>query len=162
MSEYWGCAYTHPNEEPRAIRSLRQQNFKAFYPFFLDGIRVIPAFPGYIFFLVVDCYWAPVQYTRGVAGVLTYWSSDGKLPLSIPKDYMEGLRRYLKVENLSYLQPNHQNFEAGDEVRIVEGPFRDFKALVEMSSGDRVKVLLSLLGRENAVDVSSDILEKVA
>ena len=42
---------------------------------------------------------------------------------------------------------------------MLNGPFADFKALVEMSDGDRVRVLLDIFGRSTQVEFKrSDVV----
>ena len=48
------------------------------------------------------------------------------------------------------------NLMAGDEVKILEGPFAGVGArFVEMESGERVKLLLNLLGGEIPVTIAA-------
>ena len=54
-------------------------------------------------------------------------------------------------------------FRPGDEVRIIEGPFRDMLAVFHgpATPAQRVQVLLEILGRASRVQVEVTDLEKV-
>ena len=53
-------------------------------------------------------------------------------------------------------------FEAGDNVRVIDGPFANFSANVEEVKADKqkVKVLLSMFGRATSVELDFAQVEK--
>jgi transcription antitermination factor NusG len=58
----------------------------------------------------------------------------------------------------------HYQFKTNDMVRIKSGPLRDLVGMFErwMSDGERVRILLSLIGYEPAVEMHYSMIEKVA
>jgi transcriptional antiterminator NusG len=53
-------------------------------------------------------------------------------------------------------------FEAGDSVRVIDGPFANFSATVEEVKNDKqkVKVSLSMFGRATSVELDFAQVEK--
>jgi len=56
------------------------------------------------------------------------------------------------------------NFQANDVIRVTSGPLRDLLGVFErwVSDGERVRVLLNLIGYQPAVELHHSMLEKVA
>lgn len=54
-------------------------------------------------------------------------------------------------------------YEVGDRVRILTGPLKDFKGRVEIlePEANRVRVLVSMFGRETPVDMELGQVEKL-
>ncbi len=57
---------------------------------------------------------------------------------------------------------NLNHFEKGDMVTIIDGPFEGHKVQIETVSKHKVKVTLSLFGREQIAELGVDSLEEVA
>ena len=158
MSTFWSCAQTHVHDEALALRNLRRQRFNAFYPFFLVPNRfarlaVKPVFPGYVFVELDDELpnWSPINSTLGIKHLLTQ-ISKGEYRRPAKVGFIENLRRLRRQEGAlgaPLLPP-------GTTVRVKRGPFAEQIALVEMSTGERVRLLLEVFSREVAVDFSVD------
>ncbi len=155
----WCVVQTKPREEARAEFNLKRQGFDAWLPFMersrrharkIDTARV-PVFPGYLF-VEMDMErtnWAPINSTFGVARLLV----EGARPSVLPNGFITGLRASLSKDGLVALTLD--NIETGAAVRLVSGPFADLTATVlELSSRERVKVLLDVLGRQVTTFVS--------
>ena len=56
------------------------------------------------------------------------------------------------------------NFQPNDVIRVTSGPLRDLLGVFErwVSDGERVRVLLNLIGYQPAVELHYSMLEKVA
>lgn len=74
---------------------------------------------------------------------------------------VEKLRSSLVVEEIKP-KPRYQ-FTVGDKVKIVEGPFANFIGTVEEVKPDKgkVRVLVSIFGRETPVDIDFTNLQKI-
>jgi transcriptional antiterminator RfaH len=152
---YWAVCQTRLHGESLALRNLRRQNYKAFYPFFLlphprSGLlKVAPVFPNYCFVEIgEDTRWSPINSTLGVKKILTRTGRDEyKRPAAAV--FLDGLYRWRRRDGAgASLLP------VGTTVRIRRGVFAEKIALVEMATAERVKLLLDVFsGRQVVVDV---------
>lgn len=102
-------------------------------------------YPGYVFvkMIMTDESWHLVRNVRGVTGFV---GSDGKaIPLTEREILDMGVERQEMVEG----------FKVGDSVKITDGPLDGFIGTVEEvdSSRSRVRVIVSMFGRETPVDL---------
>jgi transcriptional antiterminator NusG len=115
-------------------------------------------FPGYIL-VKMDLNndtWHLVKNTPKVTGFVGSGSNPPAVPeqevLRITKQIDEGtLRPKLKVE-----------FEKGESVRVVDGPFATFAGIVEDVSPDKgkLKILVSIFGRSTPIELDFIQVEK--
>ncbi len=114
-------------------------------------------FPGYILvnMILTEDSWYVVRNTPGVTGFVGMGNKPTPLrPEEVAKilKRMESDTPRVKV-----------SFREGDRVRIVEGPFHDFRgtvAEVDMARG-KVRVLVSFFGRETPVELDFLQVEKI-
>ena len=110
-------------------------------------------FPGYVLvkMIMTDESWHLVRNARGSTGFV---SMDGKaVPLS-EKEVLElGVERHEIVVG----------FELGDTVKVTDGPLEGFLGTVDElePEKDRVRVIVSMFGRETPVDLELDQIEPV-
>jgi transcriptional antiterminator NusG len=106
-------------------------------------------YPGYVFvdMIVTDDSWYVVRNTPRVTGFI----GSGTTPLPVsPQEMAEILKKMGEEEPRYKLE-----VKVGDLVKITEGPFKDFDGRVseiDFSRG-RVKVLVTLFGRDTPVDL---------
>lgn len=115
-------------------------------------------FPGYILVKMelTNQAWHIVQSQNRV----TRFLGAGDKPMPISDEEAE---RLLHQINEGVDRPRAETiFEVGEEVRIAEGPFESFKGLVEEVDTDksRLKVTVSIFGRETPVDLEFTQVEK--
>jgi len=113
--------------------------------------------PGYILIEMVmtDESWNIVRNTPGVTGFV---GSGGK-PVALPDDEVEQILKQMRAET-----PKVKiGFRQGQSVRVTDGPFADFVGLVDEIGTEKgkVKVLLSLFGRETPVELDFLQVEKL-
>lgn len=113
--------------------------------------------PGYVLVHMDlnETSWSVVRYTPGVTGFVG--PGGDPEPLSkLEVDRVLGRSRQTKV---ALTEPT---FSVGDRVRIMGGPLTDFQGLISEISPEtsRVKVLVSIFGRETPTDVGFEQLEK--
>ncbi|MDR0952287.1 MAG: transcription termination/antitermination protein NusG [Oscillospiraceae bacterium] len=108
-------------------------------------------YPGYVFvkMIMTDNSWHLVRNARGATGFV---GSDGKaIPLT--EDELE----QLGVERHEFVA----SFSVGDSVKVMEGPLQGFLGTVEELDPEknRVRVIVSMFGRETPVDLDYDQVE---
>ncbi len=110
-------------------------------------------FPGYVLVKMVlnDETWHIVRNTRGVTGFV----GSGSRPEPLTEAEVEklGMEKH-EVE---------VNYAVGDSVRIVDGPLEGFVGTVDELDVDknRVRVVVSMFGRETPVELELDQAEVV-
>jgi len=114
-------------------------------------------FPGYILVQMVmdDESWYVVRNTPGVTGFV----GSGSKPLPLTQEEVDKILQRMETE-----QPRIKvSFRVGETVRIVEGPFADFMAVVDELYPERgkVRVLVSFFGRETPVEMDFLQVEKI-
>ena len=110
-------------------------------------------FPGYVLVKMVmtDESWYLVRNVRGATGFV---GTDGK---AIPLTEQEIID--MGVERREY----NVGFDVGDRVKVTDGPLDGFFGVVEELEADksRVRVVVSMFGRETHVDLEIDQVEPV-
>ncbi|MDR0248683.1 MAG: transcription termination/antitermination protein NusG [Oscillospiraceae bacterium] len=110
-------------------------------------------FPGYVLVRMVmtDESWHMVRNTRGVTGFV----GPGSKPVCLTDEEVAALG----VEKHEIIV----NYSTGDSVRIIDGPFESFVGLVDEIALDkgRVRVVVSMFGRETPVELGLDEVEPV-
>ena len=110
-------------------------------------------FPGYVLvkMIMTDDSWHLVHNVRGATGFV---GSDGK---AIPLTEQEILD--LGVEHREIVV----GYAVGDSVKVVDGPLSGFIGTVDElePEKDRVRVVVSMFGRETPVDLELDQVEPI-
>lgn len=106
-------------------------------------------FPGYILVKMIldDSAWFAVRTTQGV----TAFVGMGNKPTPISEEEVRSIIQFSEIKQPTF----KQIFESGDTVKIVDGPFIEFIGKVENVDQEkgRVKVLVSIFGRETPVEL---------
>ena len=109
-------------------------------------------FPGYVLIKMVmtDDTWHLVRNVRGVTGFVTSGSTK---PTPLTEDEVI----QLGVEKREIVV----GYKVGDTVRIMDGPLTSFSGIVEELDVEknRVRVTVSMFGRETPVDLELDQVE---
>ena len=115
-----------------------------------------PLFPGYIF-ITFDpgrTQWRSINNTFGVSSLIM---ARKNAPARVPGSLMTALLASCDVSG-HVLPP--EKFNAGDKVRITGGAFEGTLAEVQHASkGERVALLLDIMGRSVSVDCAQGELE---
>ena len=124
-----------------------------------DGKTVVKerkSFPGYVLVKMVltNESW---QVVRNITGVTGFVGSDGKAVLAIPLTEQEILDMGVEKKEISI------GFQVGDSVKVLDGPLEGFIGTVDELEPERnrVRVAVSMFGRETPVDLELDQVEKV-
>ncbi len=113
--------------------------------------------PGYILvqMRMNDLSWSIVRNTPGVTGFV----GSGNRPTSLEEEEVNRIMKQMEAE----VPRVKVGFRQGQSVRVTDGPFIDFMGTVdEIDAGKgKVKVLLSLFGRETPVELDFLQVEKL-
>ena len=115
-------------------------------------------FPGYVLVRMEldDRSWAAVRNTPGVTGFV---GSDGK-PAPLTRD------EYNKImKRTSHEAPKKTSttLEVGQTIKVVSGPLAEFDGVISEVAPEsgKVKVMVSIFGRETPVELSFDQVARI-
>lgn len=110
-------------------------------------------FPGYVLvkMIVTEESWYIVRNTRGVTGFV----GSGTDPIPLTTEEIRNMGFEAAVVNVDY--------EVNDTVRVVNGPLASFIGTVQEINKEKnkVKVLVSMFGRETPVELEFAQVEKI-
>lgn len=114
-------------------------------------------FPGYVLVEMVmgDDSWYVVRNTPGV----TSFVGSGNKPTELSETEVRQILRQIKLDAPKYKVA----FTKGEAVRVTDGPFTDLHGVVDEVNPERnkVKVLVSIFGRETPVELDFLQIEKL-
>src|SRR3981081_3243700 len=114
-------------------------------------------FPGYVLVEMVmsDDSWYVVRNTPGV----TSFVGSGNKPTELTDAEVRAILRQIKLDAPQYKVA----FTKGEAVRVTDGPFTDLHGVVDEVNPERnkVKVLVSIFGRETPVELDFLQIEKL-
>ena len=110
-------------------------------------------FPGYVLIkmIVTEETWYIVRNTRGVTGFV----GSGTDPIPLTNEEIRNMGFEMTVVNVDY--------DVNDTVRVVNGPLASFIGTVQEINKEKnkVKVLVSMFGRETPVELEFSQVEKI-
>ena len=121
-------------------------------------------YPGYVLVQTItlqegdpesDNLWHMIRNTSGVTGFV----SSGSRPVPLTTDEVNDILRAMRMD-----QPRVRvGFQVGESVRISSGPFEDLVGSVDEINTEKgkVRVLVSMLGRETPVELDFLQVEKL-
>jgi transcriptional antiterminator NusG len=114
-------------------------------------------FPGYLLVRMAldDDSWYVVRNTPGVTGFV---GPSGSKPAPLSRKEVEDILGVAKPEGGPVVEKKVRprvEFEEGEQVRVVTGPFADFNGAISEIDVDRskLKVLVNIFGRETPVEL---------
>lgn len=120
-------------------------------------------FPGYVLVEVrtdergelENDAWYVIRNTPGVTGFV----GSGARPIPLEDKEVRALLRQLRDETPKF----RITYQKGSSVRITSGPFMDFTGMVDeiMMEKEKVRVLVSIFGRETPVELDFGQVEKL-
>jgi len=145
LEELLGVEVYNPKIEVRIVRGTRKLT------------QIKPLFPNYLFArLDLPEEWKTITFTRGVARVLGGWED----PRSIDESVVTAIRNQERRKDrlISYYR-----FKPRESVVVRSGPFKDVHGIFDryIDEGGRVRILLSLIGFDAAVELESEQVSKL-
>ena len=120
-------------------------------------VRSKTTFPGYVFveMLMSEEAWHLVKETPKVTGFI-----GNQKPQEVKPPHIEDLRKGI-TEGAVKPKPRQQ-FQEGDEVRVIVGAFANFSGTVQEVKPDKqkLKVMVSIFGRPTPVELDFSHVEK--
>lgn len=114
-------------------------------------------YPGYILveMIVTDDSWYVVRNTPNVTGFV----GAGTTPIPVSPDEINSLKKRMELDEPQYMI----EVNIGEMVKITDGPFKDFDGKVSEIDKERgkVKVLVSMFGRDTPVELDSLQIKKM-
>jgi transcriptional antiterminator NusG len=177
MSKKWFVVHTYSGFENK-VRDALQQRIKEHHMEDRFGEILIPtetvtepraggksrvrqknSFPGYVFveMLMSEEAWHLVKDTPKVTGFI-----GNQKPQEVKPPQIDDLRKII-VEGAVKPKPR-VSFEAGNQIRVIDGPFANFSGTVEEVNPDKQKlrVKVSIFGRATPVELDFAQVEKSA
>jgi transcriptional antiterminator NusG len=174
MSKYWYVVHTYAGYENKVktnlekrVESMEMQDkiFRVLVPMEAElemkngkqKTTLKKVFPGYVLveMTITDDSWYVVRNTPGVTGFV----GPGSKPIPLSQAEID---KILKQMGMGEPKPKI-DFETGESVRVIEGPFANFVGSIEEVLADRrkIKVLVSMFGRETPVELEFFQVEKL-
>ena len=176
MAKAWYIVHTYSGYENKVRESLRQRSdalglTEAIGEILIPtedvvemraGAKVISKkkfFPGYVLVNMEmnDTTWHVVKNTPKVTGFV----GSGLKPVPLSQEEVDRIINQVSV-SAEKPKPKFQ-FQRGDAVRIVDGPFTNFSGMVDEVNLDRetVKVMVTIFGRSTPVELDFLKVEKL-
>lgn len=174
-SKQWYAIHTYAGYEEKVAESIRQRAasldmadkiFDVMVPKekqieIKNGKRRVvekKIFQGYVIveMRMSEDAWYIVRNTPGVTGFV----GSGTTPTPVSDDEMDKIKRRMGVQD-----PKHQiDYAPGEVVSIVDGPFKGFDGSISEidTQKGKIKVLVSMFGRETPVELDALQVKKVS
>jgi transcriptional antiterminator RfaH len=160
MPAFWGVVRSLPKREVFAAERLRMDHgYEVFLPLVQTKRASAPLFYSYFFCRIVE-QWRSINSTFGVLCLVRV----GDCPARCPDHEIDSLKAMLDGHGFISLPdrpstPVKRKIAIGAKVRIASGPFGGMSGLYAgMSTKDRERILLTLLGSQRPVLVPSNLV----
>lgn len=172
----WYCVHTRYGCEDTAAVEIGELGFQVFAPtIFMPATRrrrnavgaMIPARPAsseplfrdYIFsqFRLVD-RWQRIRALSSVDGIL---GAGSLAPQPVPERAIELIRGRCDAFGCFHENAEQPNSLVGAMLRVIDGAFSSFSGPCDWSEDGRVRVLLSMFGRECPIEIDEGAVELV-
>lgn len=114
-------------------------------------------YPGYVLveMIVTDDSWYVVRNTPNVTGFV----GAGTTPLPLSEQEIQTLKNRMGADVAKF----KVDFNVGDTVKIIDGPFKDFDGKVSEIDSERgkIKVGVNMFGRDTPVELDSLQIKKI-
>jgi len=155
----WYVLNTRPKKESQVEKLFQEGGFEIYNPKYIHEKKVKPFFNGYEFinFEYPEQY-RTVKYTRGVKKVVGNGDQAVPIPYEIIKEIKaREVNGYIELEKYGE-EPN-----TGDEIEVMEGPFKGFKGIFkkELSQQQRVLVLLNYITYQGRIVIEKKKIKKI-
>lgn len=149
---FWTVVQTESQREALALHGIERAGFECYLPQIKIKHRgerkIVPLFPAYLFVRIVD-RWHSIAWSVGVMRILM----AGEHPARLADEIVDEIRKREGRDGVIRFASSGPS--VGSRVRVVTGQFRGHIGLYDgMSSRERERVLLDLLGRAVPVELA--------
>lgn len=163
----WSVAVTAANSENCASAEIKVVGIDTYFPKLatIEALRgrIVerqkPLFPGYLFYYFTEA-WGLVRQAQHVVGVLMW----GETPARLSDAVVAELHQREASDGAIHLEgpKKRRRFRKGMHVKFNGGALQGLSGIVAgMSGGERVQVLMDLLGRQTPVTVQETDLAMI-
>jgi len=159
----WYVAFCKPSQESVAKLNAENQGFEVYLPLLSKqhivrgtfSVTEQAMFPRYLFVRpsTEDQSVRTLKSTHGIVKLVQFGFELGVAP----NELIEQIRA---LEQQANEQGPDVMFWPGDQVDVIDGPFKGFTANVLSSPSERVKVLLDFLGQSQEVSLPTAVCRK--
>jgi transcriptional antiterminator NusG len=170
----WYVVHTSSGHEVRVMETLRQRvetmnlTGKVFEMLVPTQDKIIirggkkatikeKIFPGYLLVKMIldDPTWLAVRTTAGITGFV----GAGNNPTPLSESEVSNIQKFVSAPAPRF----KTKFSVGEAIKITDGPFSDFLGTIHEMDEERgkVKVLVSIFGRETPVELDFLQIQKV-
>jgi transcriptional antiterminator RfaH len=160
MERAWYAVEAKPHKAPLVVANLQQEGIDYYQPRLeVPGRRrkrVVPLFPGYLFARIGNVSDSVrVRYTPGVKGIV----GGTEMPMPIDDEVIDSIRA--REESDGIIHPGGVfDFRPQQRAKVRGGSLDGLEVLFQgyLPDGQRVEILLEILGRQVRTVVSVDRL----
>ncbi|MCB4204572.1 hypothetical protein LF845_06325 [Deferribacterales bacterium Es71-Z0220] len=163
----WYCIYYKPNcFKVVAIHLSRLNGEYEIYSPKLKYVKVINGkkvekyqdlFPCYFFLKIDEEKLSLVRFTRGVKKILGNYKGDYSV---IDENFIDSLKSAENEDGYIFFE-NDKKFEKGEQLEIIDGPFKGLSAqyLYSLSSQERVAILLNVANSSTKIIIDKHLVK---
>lgn len=130
--------------------------------FFLkDGKKIMREkvmYPGYIF-IETNSIAELKYYLKGINGAQGFLTNRAGDILPLKNSEIEKMLGFQK--KIVEKQESDNKYIIGEEIKILDGPFKSFAGTIESVNGDKVKIGVMIFGRKTIVDLGILQIDKI-
>jgi len=165
----WLLLQVKPKQEARALENLQRQGGECYCPQILieklirgKRIEVEEAlFPGYLFINAQPeqngLTYTSIRSSRGVSKIVGF----GAEPIKVPETLIEQIKYREQAGSMGFIAKDLP--QPGDNINILQGPFKGLKAVFSHTDGiQRSIVLINLLNQQTPTSLSNTHIKKLA
>ena len=165
----WLLLQVKPKQEVRALENLQRQGGECYCPKILieklsrgKRIEVEEAlFPGYLFINAQPeqngLTYTSIRSSRGVSKIVGF----GAEPIKVPETLIAQIKYREKADSMGFIAKDLP--QAGDNINILQGPFKGLKAVFSHTDGmQRSIVLINLLNQQTPTSLANTQIKKHA
>jgi len=165
----WLLLQVKPKQEVRALENLQRQGGECYCPQILieklsrgKRIEVEEAlFPGYLFINAQPeqngLTYTSIRSSRGVSKIVGF----GAEPIKVPETLITQIKYREHADSIGFIAKDLP--QAGDNINILEGPFKGLKAVFSHTDGiQRSIVLINLLNQQTPTSLANTQIKKHA